>query len=134
MWTYTLDGFIYYLAVPTVLGQDGIYYYNDNNSYGSKIYIDFVHGNYFDNQNHSLEWLINNNYFGNNTSKMKEFLSKSKQGKRKSDPDYGLLEASSELVNMLANFIQNFNSNFAGDGLNTGAWKMFACYYEYYNI
>jgi len=134
MWTYTLDGFIYYLAVPTVLGQDGIYYYNDNNNYGSKMYIDFVHGNYFDQQNHTLEWMINNNYFGDNTAKMKQFLAQSKRGKTKADPEYGLLEASSELVNILANFIQNFNSNFSSDGLNTGAWKMFACYYEYYRV
>lgn len=140
MWTYTLDGFIYYLAIPTVLGQDGIYYHNNNNSYGSKIYIDFVHGNYFDQENHTLEWLLTHpkpdgtEYFGSNTTRMKQFLAMSKQGKKKTDPTFGLIEASSELVNLLANFIQNFNSNFSSDGLNTGAWKMFACYYEYYVV
>lgn len=139
-WTYTEDGFEYYLAVSTVLGPDGVYYHKDGNKIGSKIYIDFVHGNYFDQKNHSLEWLINNKneggeyYFKENRARMQQFLKESKQGKRVSDEDYGLLEATEELVNLLASFIQNFSSDFASDGLNSGAWKMFACYYEYYNV
>ncbi|MDE7453782.1 MAG: TlpA family protein disulfide reductase [Clostridia bacterium] len=135
VFTYTTEPPVrnYYLAVNVALNQqNNIYYHYTNGKFGSKIYIDFLHSNYFDRNGHSLEEIVNNNYFNfkknggaDYTPMMKTYLATA-TNKDKNDPMYGLVEADKTLVNILS-----FACTLAlEEPASSGAWEMFAVYME----
>ncbi len=144
MWTFNpnlgLD-FEYYIAVNTVYNEmDGYYHAIDRNGKeGSVIYIDFIHPNFYDQNNHSLLWIIENGYFDfsknygpDYTSIMMQYYYKSIEGKDKNDELYGMLEADEELVNYLCLFM-DLTSN-ESNSFKSGFWLSLACYYKHYGV
>ena len=137
-----ITGETYYLAVDVAYSEiDKCYRVVDkNNNFASKVYIDFLYGNYFDQNGHSLYQIIEEGFFdftsigsGDYTQIMREYYYKSIAGKTESDEFYGLLEADEELVEILHYLIsgyQEFNSS--TELAKSGAWLQFACYVDYY--
>ncbi len=128
-----------YNAIPVGLNPlDGYFHEIDaNNDYGSTVYIDFVHPNFFDIQDNSLLQLIRNGRFNfkkddgkDYTLDMLEYYEKSIKGKDRQDELYGLVEADLGLVNLISELVRNTY----GDGIESGAWMMFACYYEHIEV
>ncbi len=142
IWTYAVDDkgnmlYEYYVAIP-VARKEGIYYAvtNDNN-YGSKVYVDFIHPNYFDENDNSLYSMIKAGVFDfskaggdNYTAEMTAYYQQSVQGKSFTDETYGMLEANENLVSILNTLIMSY----LGNGPEANAWLMFANYYEYYSL
>lgn len=143
--TYTYNeqtGETYYLAVDVAYDELNKCYrvVDDNNNYASKVYIDFLNGNFFDKNGHSLYQIIEEGFFdftnrgsGDYTQIMREYYYKSIAGKNENDKLYGLLQADEELVEILHYLIsgyQEFNSS--TELAKSGAWLQFACYEEYY--
>lgn len=131
LWTYDLYGNVYYACV-TLTQQNGYYHYvGDNGEVGSKIYIDFVRPNYYDNNNHTLLEMIDAGCFNfgstDYTAEIKKYYFDSIQGKGVNDPEYGLVEASTELVEILDYLISVYDGDYAVDSYG---WCAFACYYE----
>ncbi len=135
MFTYTTEPPVrnYYLAVNTAFNsEDGIYYhYTDDFKFGSKIYIDFIHENYLDRNGNSLYKMIENGVFdfrknggANYTATMRTYYRKAIAN---SGELYGLTEADQTLVNILSFCCQVYLEENAA----SGAWEMFACYYQY---
>ncbi len=130
--------YVYYVAVNAAF-KDGCYYhyYRDENGayrFGSKIYIDFIHQNYFDRKGVTLYNMIKNGVFDfrenggyDYTNDMMSYYQRSISGKNKDDELYGLIEADEKLVNILSFACQIWYE----EGAASGAWEMFACYYEY---
>lgn len=115
-----------------------------NGEFGSTVYIDFIHANQFDANDHSLEDMLtlkqedgnttfNLRGFGQRdyTKKMEEYIAKSKEGKDESDPLYGLLEADMQLVQTISEILKWRGDKDAKDGYETGYWKSVACYYRH---
>ncbi|MBD5632392.1 MAG: TlpA family protein disulfide reductase [Clostridia bacterium] len=124
-----------YNAIPVALSSSDGYFHaiNANNDYGSVVYIDFVHPNFFDLNDNSLLDLIKAGRFdfrsrgGQDYSMaMRQYYYKSIANKNNGDELYGLIEADYELVNMISELIYYTY----GDGIESGAWLMFGCYYE----
>lgn len=139
LWTYSEDPYFeYYLAIDTVLDEDGYYHhYTNDKEIGSVVYVDFLNPNYFDRNGNSLLAIINNKTFdftskggANYTAAMLSYYYRSIEGKDSSDELYGKIEADSTLVNMLNELIKYTT----GDGHRAKAWLMFCCYYEYYSV
>lgn len=137
LWSYDeVTGSLYYLAIKTTLNDDGTYYaVTQNNELGSKIYVDFVRPNYFDANGHTLLEIIQEGLFDftdlggmDYTQTMLTFYYRSIQGKAVTDADYGLIEATEELVAIL-DFLILVNQE---EGSASNAWLQFACYYEYF--
>jgi hypothetical protein len=138
-WSYRLDEttgeyFYYYLAVDVAI-SNGIWYQQlSNGDLGSKIYIDFVHANYFDSNNHSLKDMIDNGEFdlrsyggGNFTSTMRSYY-QSAISVSETDELYGLAEANSDLVSILINYLY---LKYEGDQYgNDYYWLSLAAYRE----
>lgn len=137
LWTYDDNNEIYYMAVPTGLNNfDKTYYNIKNGTYCSPMYIDFIHRNYFDANQNSLKAMIDRNLFdltfggsSDFTGKMLEYYEKA-TSKEPDDPTYGMTEATYELVNILCAFTQLEQDS--GSNVESGIWKAFACYYNYY--
>lgn len=137
---YSYDEYgLYYLAIPIAYNNSDGYYHHrmDNSEYGSVIYIDFLNPNFFDENNHSLYWMIWNGEFNfkkdggsDYTQKMKDFYYSSVAGKDVGDELYGKLEADRQLVNIINMLVQKYHE----EGPETNSWLMFACYYEYYDV
>lgn len=116
--------------------EDNIYYHvTDNYEYASKIYIDFVHPNFYDLNNHTLyEFILHGEFdFSNSggedyTEKMLEYYNKSLEGKTLDDELYGMVEAEDDLVSIIQTYLYNAD----GDTPETKYWLAFANYYEYY--
>lgn len=139
LWTYDEDDptEIFYMAVDTALNtRDNNYYHLNNGQYCSLMYIDFIHRNLFDQNGHSIKYMIDNGYFdftnqggGNFTGRMNEYYEKA-ISKDPKDPTYGMTEATQELVQIISSFTSiNLDS---GSDIESGIWKAFACYYHYY--
>lgn len=130
LWTYNeITGFMYYLAIDVALYDDDYYYQVlDDYSQGSKVYIDFINPNYYDQNNHTLYEIIKMGYFGDNTALMTRYYNLSIYGKDADDPLYGKIEADKNLVNIINEFIKVTNKETA----NTNFWLSLACYFEYY--
>lgn len=135
LWTYTPSGFTYYIAVDRALGTDNYYYaLNPDGSYGSKIYIDFIHPQYYDMNNHTLKQIIDEGYFDltrwggktDYTDAMNQYYQQA-IAKDKDDELYGLVEASYALVYLISNYLEIMH----GEKIDTGYWMSFACYYEH---
>lgn len=134
MWTYN-DKMYYYIAIPVALGADNKYHaLNRDGSLGSLIYIDFVHPQYYDTNDHSLLDIINEGYFDfresggkDYTASMLNLYNNSVVGKDKDDELYGLVEATKALVTILSNYLEMRH----GEPLETGYWLSFACYYQH---
>lgn len=114
--------------------SDLYYHVLPDNSYGSVIYIDFIHPNYVGLT--SLKDLIDRGVFdlsesggGNFTAKMNEYW-QTATSKSQDDPTYGMCEASVELVQILSEGLRVTSDD--GDGLESGLWKAFAYYWQYY--
>lgn len=145
MWTYEIlgedeDGNIqmgdmYYLAINAALGPDNKYHaVNRDGSFGSLIYIDFIHPQYYDTNDHTLLDLIANGYFdftatggGDYTGAMIQLYENSLVGKSEDDETYGLVEATRALVTIISNYLEMRH----GEPLETGYWLSFACYYQH---
>ncbi|MDE6867784.1 MAG: TlpA family protein disulfide reductase [Clostridia bacterium] len=136
LFTYDANGNNYYIAINVAYDSftKCYYHYTDDFTFGSKVYIDFVHQNYFDHNGHSLYQMIDSGVFDfsrngglNYTSTMMTYYRQSINGKNKGDELYGLLEANQELVNILNIACQLYYE----EGPSSSAWKMLACYYEY---
>jgi len=126
-----------YNAVEVALNTTGTGYYHviENYNYGSVMYIDFIHSNYFDKNNNSLHDMIIGNKFADlggkdYTQELLTYYYKSRQGKEVTDPLYGLIEADERLVEILNELI--FYTY--GDGSSAYAWLMFGCYYVHYSV
>lgn len=143
-WTYNPDegiNFAYYIAVKTVFNEDDGYYHavDTDGNIGSVIYIDFIHPNYFATNDNTLLEMIEDGYFDfsssfgpDYTSQMMQFYYKSIEGKTADDETYGMLEASSELVNYLARFMDRLTGE--PNSLINGRWLSIACYYVHYGV
>lgn len=123
-----------YAAIETSLSgpnNDVHYHVLSNGEFGSVVYIDFIHPNYFDQNNNSLKDMVDRGLFNfseiNYTDTMNSYYNKA-MAKDPSDPTYGMVEAEDLLVQILSVFLQA-NS---GEGMKTGLWKAFAFYYQYY--
>lgn len=134
LWTYNQSGFIYYVAIEVSLQSDQTYYaVNRDGTLGSKVYIDFIHPQYYDMNDHTLKQIIDEGYFdlrkkggGDLTPKMNEFYQKA-ISRDKDDELYGLAEASMELVYYIADYLNRMH----GEKIETGYWLSFACYYQH---
>lgn len=137
-------GFVdtYYLAVDWTYNSSDDCHYNlvtnddGTTELGSKIYIDFIHPNFYDQNNHSLYEMVQMGYFNlsedalpNYTTEMLQYYYKSLEGKKPSDELYGMIEANQDLVNMIADVfsVRGIDS----DGYETGYWLSVACYYAH---
>lgn len=112
-----------------------------NGDFGSVIYIDFIHANYFDTYDNSLEDMLDIKVDGygffnlrgkgerDYTDKIRQYIEKSKEGKSEDDELYGLLEADIELVQIISKVFEVRGSD--QDGYNTGYWLSVACYYQH---
>ena len=125
--------YVYYLAVNVTVVDGTYYHYTNDFRIGSKIYIDFLHQNYFDRNGHTLAWMIENGTFDfrkngglDYTTDIKQYYRKSIQGKQPNDQMYGLVEADQKLVSILSIACQLYYE----EGASSGAWEMFACYFE----
>ena len=132
-----------YMAVGATLQDDGYYHHMYENPHnrdelvvGSVLYIDFIHNNYYDSNNHSLRDIIENGYFNllqygkdDYTSVMWQYYYKSIDGKDESDPMYGMIEADADLVDIISEFT---SARDAQDGVKSGIWEAFAYYFHYY--
>lgn len=115
--------------------EGGVYYHYVDGATASPIYIDFIHNNYY---NYStLYAMIEAGVFdfsagggADFTPTMMEYYETATQ-KPQTDPTYGMVEANTELVDIIAGFITQYDED-GDDATITGAWKAFACYYEYY--
>lgn len=131
------DSLTQYSAIGTVGVEeiDGTYVYHhllDSGDTGSIVYIDFLHTTYMS-PNMSIEQALDTDYFkvgdSDYTALMKIYLAESK-AKDPADPTYGMLPATDTIVNILSSVIRSNSDD--GDGLETGAWKGFAYYWQYY--
>lgn len=144
LWTYNPElgiDFAYYIAVSTVYNEmDGYYHALDRNGEeGSVIYIDFIHPNFYEQNNHSLLWIIENGYFDfskdygpDYTSVMMQYYYKSIEGKDKNDVLYGMLEADEELVNYLCLFMDSTSTSKDMNSFQSGFWLSLATYFVHY--
>ncbi|MDE7181940.1 MAG: TlpA family protein disulfide reductase [Clostridia bacterium] len=129
MWTYDPDNtsFEYYLAIPVALNGNYYYEVTADYNYGSPIYIDFLHVNYFDKNGHSLIEMIDNGIFNfgvvDYTAQMKKYYYDAIKNEGEL---YGLIKADKKLVDMLNMLIRTTH----GNGAESNAWLMFAYYYE----
>lgn len=123
-----------YSAIQTGLSgpnNDVHYHVLSNGDFGSVVYIDFIHANYYDQNNNSLKDMVDRGLFNfteiNYTDTMNTYYSQA-TAKDPSDPTYGMVEADDLLVQILSAFLQSHS----GEGMKTGIWKAFAYYYQYY--
>lgn len=125
-----------YTAIPVILNpNDNKYYFDDDGEYGSVVYFDFVHGTYMDNTNKSLEHMIKNGLFNltdiggeDYTEDIMYYFNLSIEGKDKGDLEYGLVEASSDLVTLMNLMLeQRLGSE---NGASTGFWLSACAYYQ----
>lgn len=138
MWTYDPDNtdYEYYLAINASINPNDGYYHHvtDDYNYGSVVYVDFLHSNYFDSNGHTLLELIENGVFNfktvDYTARIKQYYYKSINNKKPDDEKYGLVEADKTLVSILNTLIRMTH----GNGPEANAWMMFACYYESYGV
>lgn len=133
-WSYN-SKLTYYLAIDNALGTDRKYHaLNSDGSFGSLIYIDFVHPQYYDSNGHTLLEMVEAGLFdfskrggANLTPLMMEYYQKSIYGKGPSNELYGLAEADYELVLYISQYLQLTH----GEAMETKYWMAFACYYEH---
>ena len=129
-----------YAAVESTLWDDGYYHHIFEKGgelvVGSVLYIDFIHYNYYDTNNHSLLWMIENGFFNlaqynrpNYTGVMMAKYLESIEGKDESDPMYGMIEADEEIVGYISAFTAARDND---DAIQTGIWEAFAYYFHYY--
>jgi len=139
-WTYDpADPTKYiYIAVSVAYNKDdGYYHVTKGSELGSVVYIDFIHGNYLDQNNNSIYDMILGGVFDfrknggkDYTSAMMNYYQKSIAGKDRSDELYGMIEADATLVNIINDLVYILYD----DGPDANVWLMLACYYEYYGV
>ncbi len=133
-WSYN-SKLTYYLAINCALGSDNKYYaVNEDGSYGSLIYIDFVHPQYYDQNGHTLIEMVEAGLFdfsktggADLTPIMQQYYQNSIYGKGPSDELYGLAVADRALVTYIAQYLLKTH----GEPMETKYWMAFACYYEH---
>ncbi len=138
LWTYDRSNNVYYMAVEAGRNTyDGKYYNINDGQYCSPMYIDFIHRNFFDQNQNSLKDMIDHGEFdlankgsGNFTGKMNEYYLNA-TSKDKDDPTYGMIEADDDLVKILSVFAQIIQDD-QGSDVKSRIWESFACYYHYY--
>ncbi len=126
---------------PWALREDGYYYTystDDNGNFlewGSVFYIDFLNVGYSGDSRTLLEW-INDGIFNlkpqfrpDYTTKMLSYYYESIENKDEGDELYGKIEASEELVEILAMGIEYKTEDH--DSLATGFWLSFGYFYDY---
>lgn len=121
-----------YAAIETALDDfTGLYHHVTHGELASVVYIDFIHANFFDQNQNSLKAMVDQGMFRlgdvDYTEKMNEYYEKA-MAKDESDPTYGMVEADRRLVQYLSAFLQAQS----GEGMSTGLWKSFAYYYQYF--
>ncbi|MGN0814200.1 MAG: TlpA family protein disulfide reductase [Candidatus Coproplasma sp.] len=132
-WSYDEMG-TYYLAIDVMLGDDNIYYEvtADGGYDGSKIYIDFVHPTYYDDNGHTIKDIIDRGLFDlgykDLTATMNAFYEASIKDKDESDELYGIHEATKELVDAICEYL-NYTH---GEGRGTNYWLVFGLYYQHF--
>ena len=142
MWSfYLLDdgsmGNLYYIAVPTIYDNaEDLYYHRVGDEKGSVMYIDFLMPNFYDKNGNSLIDAMERGAFDFSeslgvdlTGEMYSYYHKA-TSKNPSDPTYGMIEADSNLVEILCIFAQMFGEG--DEKVETGIWEAFAYYWEYY--
>lgn len=131
-----------YNAIPWALREDGYYYTYSTHSeeyWGSVIYIDFLNINYHDmgaTTPRTLLQLIEADLFNlkeyfepDYTATITSYYYQSIADKDENDELYGKIEASEELVSIIAKMLEYRTMD--GDALNTGFWLSMAYYYRY---
>lgn len=121
-----------YAAIETALDDfTGVYHHVTRGELASKVYIDFIHANFFDQNRNSLKGMVDQGLFNlgdvDYTEKMNAYYEKAID-KDKNDPTYGMVEADKSLVQYLSAFLQAES----GEGMSSGLWKAFAYYYQYF--
>lgn len=131
-----LDTYTYGAIKVAKNPSDGLYYeVTADYEYGSKIYIDLIHPNFFDMKDHSLYELAYNGYFDftanfdkDYTQVIMQYYYKSISGKPTHDELYGMVEADDTLREIL-NKLFLYQVHEPGE-----AWLMFANYYVHYSV
>lgn len=132
LWSYGDTG-TYYLAIDVALGDDDIYYeVKKDGSLGSKIYIDFVHPNYYDANGHTLKEIVDNGNFNlggkDYTATMNKFYQEAIAGKDEGDELYGMHEATKELVDVLCAYFDYAHS----ESRISDYWLSLAAYLQHF--
>ena len=130
-------GNLYFIAVPTIYDYaEDLYYHRVGDEKGSVMYIDFLMSNFYDRNGNSLIDAMERGAFDFSeslgvdlTGEMYSYYHRA-ISKNPSDPTYGMIEADSNLVEMLALFAQMFGEG--DEKVETGIWEAFAYYWEYY--
>lgn len=135
LWVGSSDENAVYASISSTLSgpnNDVFYHLLNGGEAGSVIYIDFIHTNYFDQNGNSLRDLIERGAFefsdGSYTDKMNSYLARA-LAKDENDPTYGMIEAEEKLVRYLTSYMQ---AETGEESYNSGYWKAFAYYYQYY--
>ena len=151
MWSFYLNpdgtmGNLYYISVPVIYDDYEDRYYHRvgdvNTEYrkGSVMYIDFLMPNFIDKNSNCLKDYIDRNMFDFSnimgdefdfTSVMLGYYAEA-TAKDKSNPTYGMVEADSLLVEILTMFVTTLPSSDGSEDVDSGIWKAFAYYWEYY--
>ena len=143
MWSYYVvegeDDYssLYYISVSTIYdNSDDRYYHRVGDEKGSVMYIDFLMSNFFDQNGNSLIEAIRRGAFDFSDSLGLDYTNDILQyyyeaiDKEEDNPTYGMVEADKYLVTLVTTFANIFG---AGDEtVESGIWKAFAYYWEYY--
>ena len=137
LWTTDLDtGAYIYIAEKAAYNEDtGLYHHvTSNGDWGSIVYINFAHPNFFDANGHTLLEIIEAGEFNftsqggaDFTQTLLNYYYESTDGVDEDDELYGMVPATQELVTLLNHLVLTY----LGEGPETMAWRQFACYYQY---
>lgn len=127
-------------TVKVALGADGYYHHVDEDgNLQSLIYLDFLHSNYFDNNEHSILEMANNGLFNmiatfglDFTADILDYYSESVEGKQPTDELYGLLPVNEDLCDILVLFAKSIALE--NDDKSSGYWLAACCYKQHYGV
>ena len=133
MWVGEGNNYTYAAVESTLI--DGYYYrMTDDFNEGSLLYIDLIHRNFYDANNHSIEDYVGLGYFNlgsvNYTPDINRYISIAR-AKDESDPTYGMVPADADLVRAIC-ALTNARDEDGKSGIESGIWEAFAFYWEYY--
>ncbi len=124
-------GSIFYqlnIGLDTPKSNDPYYYQDIDGEHGSKIYIDLISESRVYGQ--SLYAISKEGLMGQLglTSVFEQYYHTATNGKDPQDKDYGLIEATKEVVDNIVRFTQAYD----GSDYNSNKWATFAVYFHYF--
>ncbi len=130
------NGALVYIAIDVAYdATTNLWYADEDGHYGSPIYVDFIHGNFLDQDNKSVKDMIDigafdfRKYGGKDyTATMLEYYNRAVAAEKEGSELYGLIEADKQLVNIL----DYLSSLMFEQNTGTKCWLSMACYYKSY--